>query len=298
MESSRTSLVSRTPSETHFDVLGLEVQVLSLFLEASSLRKLLCPRPRTALFCETSKFCGKMPETLRKICRDFFLLKKLNFFFCEVEEIKQTKADYDKVNDFQAKTDAALDKLKNRCNDLEEYVQKANYRSRVDALMNELYSKKLNLLIYGIKENEQNVWETKTESRKLVYDFMKDILLLKNPITIKLADVHRLPQHPVFNTAGGKVTRPIIIKLTNSNDKHLIFQSLKNLKTYNESLNLKPKSPGYVYVTEHLPQELKTQKQKLLPHYNKAKSSGKKVSWKISAGMYCLYIEGERFVPK
>ena len=30
----------------------------------------------------------------------------------------------------------------------------------------------------------------------------------------------------------------LIIKLTNSNDKHLIFQSLKNLKTYNESLNL------------------------------------------------------------
>ena len=216
----------------------------------------------------------------------------------EVEEIKQTKADYDKVNDFQAKTDAALDKLKNRCDDLEEYVQKANCRSRVDALINELYSKKFNLLIYGKKENEQNVWETKTEFGKLVYDFMRDVLLLKNPETIKLADVHRLPQHPVFNTAGGKVTRPIIIKLTNSNDKHLIFQSLKNLKTYNESLNLKPKSPGYAYVTEHLPQELKIQKQKLLPHYNEAKSSGKKVSWKISAGMYCLYIEGEKFVSK
>ena len=108
----------------------------------------------------------------------------------------------------------------------------------------------------------------------------------------------RLPQHPAFKTAGGKVTRPIIIKLTNSNDKLLIFQSLKNLKTYSESLNLKPKSPGYVYVTEHLPQELRIQKQKLLPHYNEAKRSGKKVSWMISAGMYCLYIEGERFVSK
>ena len=49
---------------------------------------------------------------------------------------------------------------------------------------------------------------------------MRDVLLLKNPEAIKLADVHRLPQHPGFNTAGGKVTRPIIIKLTNSNDKH------------------------------------------------------------------------------
>ena len=72
--------------------------------------------------------------------------------------------------------------------------------------------------------------ETKTESGKLVYDFMRDVLLLKNPETIKLADVHRLPQHPVFNTAGGKVTRPIIIKLTNSNDKHLIFPILKKFE--------------------------------------------------------------------
>ena len=55
----------------------------------------------------------------------------------EVEEIKKTKADYDMLNDLEAKTDAALDNLKNRCDDLEEYVQKANHRSRVHALMNE-----------------------------------------------------------------------------------------------------------------------------------------------------------------
>ena len=87
------------------------------------------------------------------------------------------------------------------------------------------------------------------------------------------------------------MTRPIIIQLTNSSDKHLIFQSLKTFETNNELLNLKPMLPGYVYVTEHLPQELKIQKQKLLPHYNEAKRSGKKVFWKTSAGMYCLYLE-------
>ena len=40
VESSRTSLASRT----HFEVLGLEGQVLGLGLEASSPRKLACPR--------------------------------------------------------------------------------------------------------------------------------------------------------------------------------------------------------------------------------------------------------------
>ena len=46
VESSRTSLASRTSSRTHFEVLGLEGQVLSLGLglEASSPRKLACPR--------------------------------------------------------------------------------------------------------------------------------------------------------------------------------------------------------------------------------------------------------------
>ena len=46
MESSRTSLASRTSSRTHFEVLGLEGQVLGLGLglEASSPRKLACPR--------------------------------------------------------------------------------------------------------------------------------------------------------------------------------------------------------------------------------------------------------------
>ena len=44
VESSRTSLASRTSSRTHFEVLGLEGQVLGLGLEASSSRKLACPR--------------------------------------------------------------------------------------------------------------------------------------------------------------------------------------------------------------------------------------------------------------
>ena len=44
VESSRTSLASRTSSRTPFEVLGLEGQVLGLGLEASSPRKLPCPR--------------------------------------------------------------------------------------------------------------------------------------------------------------------------------------------------------------------------------------------------------------
>ena len=82
MELSRTSLVSRTFSRTHFELLGLE---------ASSPRKLLCPSSRIAPFLEPLKSCWKTPDTSRKICEDLFLfcssedhLKKiLEDLFCE-----------------------------------------------------------------------------------------------------------------------------------------------------------------------------------------------------------------------
>ena len=74
VESSRTSLASRTSSRTHFEVLGLglglESQVLglSLGLEASSPRKLPCPRLEDSTIFWTVEFRWKTPETSQKIC--------------------------------------------------------------------------------------------------------------------------------------------------------------------------------------------------------------------------------------
>ena len=52
---------------THFEVLGLG-------LEASSPRKLPCPRLEDSTIFEPLKFRLKTPETLRKICKDLFLV--------------------------------------------------------------------------------------------------------------------------------------------------------------------------------------------------------------------------------
>ena len=79
-------------------------------------------------------------------------------------------------------------------------------------------------------------------------------------------EIYRLPQYPVVKN-GKNNTRPIIIELTNSFDKHQIFKSFKNLKAYNERLNFKLKQPGNAYITEHLPRDLQLQKKRLLPHY-------------------------------
>ena len=64
MESSRTSLASRT----HFEVLGLglEGQVLGLGLEASSPRKLACPRLEDSTIFWMLKFCGALEKFFGK----------------------------------------------------------------------------------------------------------------------------------------------------------------------------------------------------------------------------------------
>ena len=71
-ESSRTSLASRT----HFEVLGLglEGQVLRLGLEASSPRKLLCPRLEdSTIFLNSRNFVGKRQKPRRKFANTFFV---------------------------------------------------------------------------------------------------------------------------------------------------------------------------------------------------------------------------------
>ena len=73
MESSRTSLASRTSSRTHFEVLelGFKGQVLGLGLEASSSRKLACPRLEDSTFV----------ERLKNFCEDLFFWRALALVF-------------------------------------------------------------------------------------------------------------------------------------------------------------------------------------------------------------------------
>ena len=96
MESSRTSLASRTSSRTHFEVvgLGLEGQVLGLGLEASSPRKLACPRLEDSTIFWIVKILWSAwknfwkaffyEDRLKNFCEDLFLF--LFFFFLRSPE--------------------------------------------------------------------------------------------------------------------------------------------------------------------------------------------------------------------
>ena len=101
------------------------------------------------------------------------------------------------------------------------------------AIMQESYSKRLNVLIHGIEEDESNTWEKPEETGQKFETFLNDGLNI-DPDDIKLVDIHRLLQYPIKKN-GKTVHRPIIVKLTSTQDKNRIFSSAKNLKTYNET---------------------------------------------------------------
>ena len=87
MESSRTSLASRTSSRTHFEVLGL-----GLGLEASSPRKLACPRLEDSTIFWNVKILWSgwkifwktffSEDRLKNFCEDLFFF--FFFFFLEI----------------------------------------------------------------------------------------------------------------------------------------------------------------------------------------------------------------------
>ena len=129
----------------------------------------------------------------------------------------------------------------------------------------------LNLLIHGLDETTNTVWESKAETLATSNSFLKEGLDL-DPNSITLMDAHRLPQRPIIKH-GRRITRPIIIKLANAIDKKKIMTNLKHLKTYNEarrsvqdsnsSINLANQSmKRSIYVTEHLPKAFYEQKKK------------------------------------
>ena len=196
-----------------------------------------------------------------------------------------TKLEYlveDKISKFQQELKTKADD--SSLNELHLKISKIE-QQQVDQLakdvMQESYEKQFNLLINEIEETDTSVWEKRETTLQLVLDFMKRGLQIKDPSAIMLADYHRLPQHPVLKN-GIKVNRPIIIKLTNSNDKRLIFGSLKNLRQFNNARKMNQQNS--VYITEHLPKQFQLERKALLPAFKKAKALKKKTSWRAENG--------------
>ena len=138
--------------------------------------------------------------------------------------------------------------------------------------MQENYQKRMNILVYGIEEDQECAWETRQKTAEKFDHFLYDALKM-DPDDVEIEEIHRLPQRPVIKD-GKKVIRPIIVKLANATTKHNIFGNLKRLKTYNRAKKLEGKP--LLFVTDHLPKKFLEQKKLLMPHFIQAKKNQQK----------------------
>ena len=58
--------------------------------------------------------------------------------------------------------------------------------------MKELYDQRLNILIHGITE-ATGAWQTPLQTLAHIHRFIKEGLLIEDPLAIALADYHKLP---------------------------------------------------------------------------------------------------------
>ena len=205
----------------------------------------------------------------------------------EIETGLKSRIDQLEINVKTLSSDEDYRNLEKKINRLEHALQNKSNEN----LMRESYSKRLNLLIHGLDETKE-AWKTKTQTKLTLAKFFQEGLDL-DLNSISLVDCHRLPQRPIIKQ-GQKITRPIIIKLTNAFDKSVICNSASNLKKYNQqfwgSSATNGRSRKSVYITEHLPQQLYHQKKKLLLLFKKAKNQKQATRWATVDGSYCLYI--------
>ena len=198
---------------------------------------------------------------------------------------KRTEERFQRLNDY---FEGKVKILSNRILDAETF--KTNFKKA--EVMRENYEKRMNILIHGIEEDTKSVWESNVETRLKFNNFISGALKL-DPTAIAIADIHRLPQRPKFKD-GIKFTRPIIVKLVHTKDKNLIYQNLRELKSFNEEKKKSIVNARPVYITDHLPELFLRQKKVLLPQFKQARKNKQKVFWRVENGNYVLFINDEK----
>ena len=157
-------------------------------------------------------------------------------------------------------------------------------------------------MIHGFPEDEDSPWEKYETTFSKFHNFLKEGFKIDNPMEIPIADIHYLPQGPIYVDDKRKC-RLIIVKLMCAMDKSKILRSAKNLKDYNSNraasysdvdnlTNRHKNRPAYI--TDHLPKEFLAQKRALMPKFIAAKRDNSKTSWRIEDGCYNLYVDGNR----
>ena len=142
----------------------------------------------------------------------------------------------------------------------------------------ELYSKKANLLFYGIEETHGEDCES------TIRNFLKTELRHEQADTMLFVNTHRLPTR----ATNGK-PKPIIVKFVQMKDRDSVLGRAFNLRNSKTS-----KKFG---ISPHLPKEMQVQRQNLLPVKRQAIAAGKKAIIKTKGTLVQLFINDRIYDP-
>ncbi len=141
----------------------------------------------------------------------------------------------------------------------------------------ELYSKRQNLLFYGIKES------TGEDCERVMRKFLRDELKYDQADTILFANLHRLPTRS--NPGHPTKVRPVIVKFVQMKDRDDVLRLAQRLK-----------GTGYG-ISQHLPVEMQNQRKMLLPIKRQAIAEGKRAYLKTTGTEVTLFIDNIKFKP-
>ena len=117
-------------------------------------------------------------------------------FTCFEKRIIANETRINKLEKNQVESQKLITHLQKQTDELKRENEQVKRRAKHQELTSELYSKRFNYLIYGIDET---AWETREQIEKLFRKFLNVALKISDPNAIALADIHRLPQCPIYN---------------------------------------------------------------------------------------------------
>ena len=123
-------------------------------------------------------------------------------FTCFEKRIIANKTRIDKLEKSQVESQKLITDLQKQTDKLKRENEQVKNRAKHQELSSKLYSKRFNYLIYGIDEI---AWETREQTEKLFRKFLNEAFKIPDANAIALADIHRLPQHPIYNKEQKKL---------------------------------------------------------------------------------------------
>ena len=143
----------------------------------------------------------------KNLAKNTTKIKAINNRCDEIEKLMQntvTLTKFEALEERIEQLEAALKSKNNQINNVSDKMKTLNRnlnkfqkRTAQELLEKEIYDKRFNLLIHGIEENTESAWETKWESENKFKQFLQNGLKIPNFHAVAVADVHRLPQHPI-----------------------------------------------------------------------------------------------------